>query len=59
MYMCIIHKNCNANLKKSVWNFCFLKLFCPLVRNENTKRPKYVDLGIQFDQYQYQNNEKL
>ena len=26
-------------LKRSVWNFCFLKLFCSLVRNENTKRP--------------------
>ena len=28
-------------LKKSVQNFCFLKLFCSLVQNENTKTPFY------------------
>ena len=28
-------------LKKSVQNFCFLKLFCSLIKNENTKRPGF------------------
>ena len=28
-------------LNKSVKNFCFLKLFCSLVKNKNTKRPGF------------------
>ena len=31
-------------LKKSVCNFCFFKLFCSLVRNENIKRPGFYTL---------------
>ena len=33
-------------LKKSVRNFCFLKLFCSLVKNENTKRPGFYTLLV-------------
>ena len=33
-------------LKKSVQNFCFLKLFCSLVKNENTKRPAFYTLLV-------------
>ena len=31
-------------LKKSVCNFCFFKLLCSLVRNENIKRPGFYTL---------------
>ena len=33
-------------LKKSVWNFYVLKLFCSLVRNENIKRPGFYTLQV-------------
>ena len=33
-------------LRKSVQNICFLKLFCSLVKNENTKRPSFYTLLI-------------
>ena len=33
-------------LKESVQNFCFLKLFCSSVKNENTKRPAFYTLLV-------------
>ena len=33
-------------LKKSVQNFCLSKLFCFLVKNENTKRPGFYTLLV-------------
>ena len=33
-------------LKKKVWNFCFFKLFCSLVTNENIKRPGFYTLQV-------------
>ena len=33
-------------LKKSVWNFSFLKLFCSFVQIENTKRPGFYTLLV-------------
>ena len=33
-------------LKESVWNFCFLKLVCSLVKNENSKRPGFYTLLV-------------
>ena len=49
--ICIIHKNCiilhfYTLWKKRVGNFCFLKLFCSLVKNENTKRPGFYTLLV-------------
>ena len=39
----------HAILKKNVWNFCFLKLFCSLVRNgNNMKRPGFYTLQVTF-----------
>ena len=35
-------------LKKSVLNFCFLKLFCSLVKNENTKRAGFYTFNKGF-----------
>ena len=29
-----------------MWDFCFLKLFCSLVKNENTKRPGFYTLRV-------------
>ena len=53
IYICIVHKNCiilhfytYVILKKSVQNFCFLKLFCSLVEKENTKRPGFYTLLV-------------
>ena len=36
-------------LKKSVRNFCFLKLFCSLVQNENTKGPGFYKLLVKHN----------
>ena len=51
MYM-IVHKNCiilhfftSCHIKKSVRKL-FLKPFCSLVKNENTKRPGYYTLLV-------------
>ena len=33
-------------LKKKVWNFCFFKLFCSLVTNENIKRRGFYTLQV-------------
>ena len=33
-------------LKKSVRNFCFLKFFCSLIKNGNTKRPGFYMLLV-------------
>ena len=33
-------------LKKRVGNFCFLKLFCSLVKNKNTRRPSFYALLV-------------
>ena len=51
--ICIVYGNCiilhfytSARIKKSVQNFCFLKLFCFLVQNENTKRPGFYTLLV-------------
>ena len=33
-------------LKESVQNFCFLKLFCSLVQNENIKGPGFYTLLV-------------
>ena len=33
-------------LKKSVWSFYFLKLFCSLVRSETIKRPGFYTLQV-------------
>ena len=39
----------HAILKKTVWNFCFLKVFFSLVRNENNiKRPGFYTLQATF-----------
>ena len=35
-----------VTLKKSVQNFCFLELFCSLVKNENTKGPGFYTLLV-------------
>ena len=35
-------------LKKSVQNFCFLELFCSLVKNENTKGPGFYTLLVMY-----------
>ena len=37
---------CHVILKKSVRNFCFLKLFCSLVTNENTKNSGFYTLLV-------------
>ena len=49
IYICITHKICiilHVILKKSVQNIGFLKLFCSLVKNENTKRPGFYTLLV-------------
>ena len=42
-FIYILH---DAILKKNVWSFCFLKLFCSLVRNDNIKRPGCYTLQV-------------
>lgn len=44
MYVCICISILPVILKKSVENFCFLKLFCFSVKNENTKKPGFYTL---------------
>ena len=51
---CVVHKNCIILhfytlcyiKEKCAEFFCFLKLFCSLVKNENTKRPGFYTLLV-------------
>ena len=48
IYICMVHKNCilYVILKKRVQNFCCLKLFYSLVKNQHTKRPGFYTLPV-------------